>query len=224
MSGSWRRSRRRAGFGAEGRIITVGASAGGLISLYLARQHPERVVGVVLIDALTPEIVDRFHAPLAKLARSAQLAGLGARLGLVQMLNPLRLSDKEACLTYWPEVFDATSDLLSGLPEAARAVRRTPPLSKRMPMIVLRHGRPGDFFGVGLTSAEQAAAEPAWQELQHNVSAQSVAGRLRVVPHSGHSILKEEPRAVVEAIDDILEFTPATRATPPVRLRCASKR
>ena len=182
------------------------------------------MVGVVLIDALTPEIVERFHAPLAKLAGSARLAGLGARLGLVQMVNPLRLSDKEACLTYWPEVFDAAGDLLSGLPEAARAVKRTPPLSKKMPMVVLRHGRPGDLFSVGLTSPEQAAAEPAWQQLQHDVTAQSVAGRLRVVPHSGHSILKEEPRAVVQAIDDILEFTPPVRATSPVRFRCASKR
>jgi pimeloyl-ACP methyl ester carboxylesterase len=187
-----------------GPIVTVGAAAGGLISLYLARQHPDRVVGVVLVDAIGPEAVERFEEPLAKVAASTRLSALGARLGLLPIIDPLRLSEADACLTYWPEVFEAATDMLSGLPESARLVKRSPPLSPTMPLIVLRHGRPGDLAGLAASADEQAIAEPTWIGLQMHLASQSNAGRIRVVPRSGHLIATEHPEAVVQAIDDML--------------------
>jgi pimeloyl-ACP methyl ester carboxylesterase len=204
----------------SGPLITVGASEGGLISLYLARQHPESVVGVVLVDALGPEAVERFSAPLAKVASSSRWAALGGRLGLLSLLNPLHLSEADACMTYWPEVFDASTDLMSRLPESARLVQRCPPLSPRMPLVVLRHGQPGNLVGTAASAEEQVAAEPTWIALQQKLAAQSRAGRLRVVPRSGHLIAVEQPEAVVQAIDDVLDevgapSVPSPRACAP---------
>jgi pimeloyl-ACP methyl ester carboxylesterase len=207
----------------SGPLVTVGASAGGLVSLYLARQHPDRVVGMVLVDALGPEAVERFAAPLAKVASSARWGAVGGRLGLLSLLNPLHLSERDACMTYWPEVFDAATDLLNGLPESARLVKSCPPLSPRMPLIVLRHGRPGDLVtGAGASAAEQAAAEPTWIALQQSLAAQSRDGRLRVVPKSGHLIAVEQPEAVVQAIDDVLDEI-ASPSIPPPRA-CVGRR
>src|SRR5262249_41581636 len=91
--------------GRTGPMVVVGASAGGLVSLYLARRHPERVVGVVLVDALGPNAVPRFAEPFARLAASARRAAWAARFGLLATLDPFHLSEPDACLTYRPEVF-----------------------------------------------------------------------------------------------------------------------
>jgi pimeloyl-ACP methyl ester carboxylesterase len=201
--------------GKVGPIVAVGASTGGLISLYLARQHPERVVGLILIDAVTPEAVEAFHGSLTKLASSAERLAFAGRLGLLSLIDPLHLSEKDACLTYWPENFDAVSALVEGLPESARLVNKTPPLSPRMPLIVLRHGRPGDLVGAGASASDQKAAEPKWIALQQSLAAQSRAGRLRVVPQSGHLIAIEAPQAVVQAIDDVVDMTTVVRGQRP---------
>jgi pimeloyl-ACP methyl ester carboxylesterase len=195
--------------GRRGPLVVVGASAGGLTSLYLARQHADRVVGAVLVDALGPDAVDRFDEPFRKLAASARRAAWAARLGVLTTIDPLRLSEPDACLTYRPEVFEATSLMLSTLAESARLVARCPPLSETMPLIVLRHGRPGDLVGTAASVEAQAAAEPIWIDLQERLAAQSRVGQLRVVAQSGHLIANEQPEAVVKAIFDVLDRLPA---------------
>jgi pimeloyl-ACP methyl ester carboxylesterase len=191
--------------GAYGRIVTVGASAGGLVSLYLARQYPKQVVGVVLVDAIGPEAVDRLPGQIARLGREARLAAVGAHLGLLPIIDPLNLSDADACETYWPENFDASADLLSGLPESVRLLRKTPPLPPTTQLVVLRHGRQGDFLGNGVNFEEQSAMEPAWASLQQNLAATSKLGRSRVIARSGHRIHVEQPESVVQAIDDVID-------------------
>ena len=198
--------------GKNGQLVLVGASAGGLISLYLARRHPARVVGVVLVDALGPDAVDQFAKPLAKLATSAQRAAWAARFGVLTTLDPFKLSAEDACLTYRPDVLSATSDFLSALSESARLVRRCPPLPERMPLIVVRHGRAGDLVGSSATYAEQVAAEPNWVRLQEGLAAQSRVAQIRVVDGSGHLIADERPDAVIAAVGDVLDMIarPAT--------------
>ena len=172
--------------GRNGQLVVVGASAGGLISLYLARRHPVRVVGVVLVDALAPDAVNQFAKPLAKLATSARRASWAARFGLLAAINPMKLSAEDACLTYRSDVLGSTSDFLSALAESARIVRVSPPLPERMPLIVLRHGRAGNLVGSAEPYVEQVAAEPNWVRLQEHLAAQSRVAQLRVVEGSGH--------------------------------------
>jgi pimeloyl-ACP methyl ester carboxylesterase len=195
--------------GRHDKLVVVGASSGGLISLYLARQHPERVVGVVLVDALSPDGVDQFGEALAKLATSARRAAWAARFGLLQTLDPFRLSADDACLTYRPGVFEAADQFASALPESARLVRLSPPLSDKMPLVVLRHGRAGDVVGSAAPVSEQVAAEPAWVKLQEGLAAESRVGRVRAVDGSGHLIADERPEAVIQAVGDVLDMVGA---------------
>jgi pimeloyl-ACP methyl ester carboxylesterase len=191
--------------GIRGPLVVVGASASGLAALYLARCHAERVAGLVLLDALGPDGVARFAAPFARLEASTRNLAWAARLGALRVLDPFHLSEADACLTYRPSVFDATSALLRGLPESARRVNACPPLRDTMPLRVLRHGRAGDLVGPAMTPEEQQAAEPVWIELQEALAAQSTRGQLRVVEGSGHLIAAERPEAVVRAIRNVLD-------------------
>ena len=197
--------------GIKGPLVVVGASAGGLISLYLARRHPERVVGVVLVDALGPEAVTRFAEPFARLAASARQATWAARFGLMRAVNPMHLGDRDACLTYRPAVFAATAELLSNLPESARLVNLSPPLVETMPLVVLRHGRAGDLVAGAATFDEQVAIEPAWVALQEKLAAQSKRGRLVVIENSGHLIAAEQPMAIVQAVQEVIAAAPPAR-------------
>jgi len=192
--------------GRQGQLVVVGASAGGMISLYLARQHPERVVGVVLVDALGPDAVDQFGEALAKLATSARRTAWAARFGLLGTLDPFRLSAEDACITYRSDVFEAASHFVSALAESARLLRLCPPMSERIPLIALRHGRPGDLVGSAAPLGEQVAAEPTWVRLQERLTAESKVGQLRVVEGSGHLITNERPEAVVQAVRDVLDM------------------
>ena len=118
----------------------------------------------------------------------------------------------------YDEAFDAAADLLSRVGESSRLVKRCPSLSPTMPLIVLRHGRPG-YLGAGAS----AVTEGAWVRLQHHLAGQSLAGRLRAVPRSGHLIAVEQPEAVVQAIDDLL-IEAATPAQNRSRRTCAPRR
>lgn len=64
-------------------LVFVGHSMGGLFARLFARRHPERTLGVVLVDAATAETIEAAIAatPLALYRRAMGGVGLAARLG-----------------------------------------------------------------------------------------------------------------------------------------------
>jgi pimeloyl-ACP methyl ester carboxylesterase len=195
-----------------GPLVVVGASAGGLVSLALARCHPERVVGAVLVDAVGPDAAGPLAAPFRRLEATTRRAAWAARLGWLRVLDPFHLPEPEACLTYRPSVFAAASDLLAGFGASARAVSRCGPLAGTMPLVVLRHGRVGDLVGAAASPEEQRAFEPTWVALQEGLARQSTRGQLRVVAGSGHLIVDERPDVVVQAVHDVLDTLAGARS------------
>ncbi len=73
--------------------IFVASSAGGLdVELY-AREHPERVAGLVWVDALSGAMLDQLPQ-LYRLERSACAASAAAWLGVIRLIDPLRLESR----------------------------------------------------------------------------------------------------------------------------------
>lgn len=72
--------------GVTGPLVLVGHSMGGLMVRLFAHAHPERVMGVVLVDAVTPEAMDLRFAPqaVALFGGGMRLVGLGAKAGLMR--------------------------------------------------------------------------------------------------------------------------------------------
>jgi pimeloyl-ACP methyl ester carboxylesterase len=75
--------------GETGPLVLVGHSMGGLMVRLFAHAHPDRVLGVVLVDAVVPEALDLRFAPhaVAAFGGSLRLANLGARLGLMRPMS-----------------------------------------------------------------------------------------------------------------------------------------
>jgi pimeloyl-ACP methyl ester carboxylesterase len=72
-------------------VLLVGHSMAGLPTRLFALGHPNRVVGLVLVDAITPELIDLpgGAGSVRNFARLLRVASAGARLGLMRALAPM---------------------------------------------------------------------------------------------------------------------------------------
>lgn len=70
----------------RGRVVLVGHSMGGLMVRLFALTHPDRVLGVVLVDAVTPDILRLPAGPglVRSFGRLLRVARVAARFGLMR--------------------------------------------------------------------------------------------------------------------------------------------
>lgn len=75
----------------EGPFVLAGHSMGGLMVRLYAITFPERVRGVVLVDAVTPDIMKTANGPRAVRAygRALRWVALGARFGMMRLVSPV---------------------------------------------------------------------------------------------------------------------------------------
>lgn len=72
--------------GETGPLVLVGHSMGGLMVRLYTLKHPERVLGVVLVDAVVPEVMDERGIPrmVGAYGRAMKLVARGAKVGLMR--------------------------------------------------------------------------------------------------------------------------------------------
>jgi pimeloyl-ACP methyl ester carboxylesterase len=172
-------------------VILVGASLGGFTIRVLASQEPNRVAGVVLVDASHEDQQAEIPAiarvvPLLTMSGALRIAGLsfGQPLGSLapHVREPARVvgfrtSNNRA----------AASELLSI--ETSKSQVRSTRRKLSIPVIVLTAGRNTDRV---------------WQRLQKDQVALSDAGCHIVAAGSGHVIPLSQPQTVVRAIQSIV--------------------
>lgn len=160
--------------------LLVGHSLGGLFMQYYARNFPEEVAGLVLVDSSHWELTERMR-------RVAPWLAAEVTRERHKMSGVLR---REA------EAFD-----LSG-----REVRESPPL-RPMPLVVLSAGRyaPATSPRVGSNVRARRGVDPEfWIDLQLELADQLPDSRLTIVPDSGHFIQIQQPAIVSAAVRDMI--------------------
>ncbi|HEY8614921.1 alpha/beta fold hydrolase [Phenylobacterium sp.] len=78
-----------AAVGETGPLVAVGHSMGGLMVRLFALTHPDRVLGLVLVDAMTPDVIDLpvGRRAIGSFAGVLRLAGVGAQFGLMRPVS-----------------------------------------------------------------------------------------------------------------------------------------
>jgi pimeloyl-ACP methyl ester carboxylesterase len=186
--------------GEPGPYILVAHSYGGLVVRAFAREFPEDVAGLVMVDAIEESIA--FHPDYQRFLRRARpfmavLRGLAA-IGLLRAFGTMfggkpKDTDDAAmsAATVRPAFFAAIADDMASLRRPAEDYGSL----GEVPLIVITHGKPfpGPF----------AALEPFWRAGQERFAALSTHGTLRVAENSSHMIATDEPALVVAALQEM---------------------
>jgi len=172
--------------------ILVGHSMGGMLVRIFADQHPEDVVGIVLVDSAHPDMGDR----------------------LITCLPPESAdeSEKDRFLRQW---FIWMSDSSHELPfidnemqntlVSNRQVREVESLGD-LPLMVISQAPNVPGLGYPITASPEimACLQQTWQDLQGELAGLS-SNTTRLIARGGHMIPLEQPELIVQAIIDLVE-------------------
>lgn len=196
--------------------VFVAHSFGGVLARAYHAQYPETVIGMVMLDAIHPEVGDRVAGYPAALR--VQLNQLEMAAGLMRAfatsagdsaLPAMFVPDDASALfleKMLEEKFLSTSRIealymAEDLPDIT-----LPPTLGAMPLVVVAHGIPEtrSFLGAPMTPEDAAAAEATWQALQAELATLAPQGRLVVAAESAHSIQFDQPDLVVALVQEVV--------------------
>lgn len=175
----------RSGIGAP--VILVGASVGGFTVRVFASEHPERVAGLVLVDASHEDqthVVPRIAPFVPFLSSVGILRLLGVSFGLPEASLAPHVRGFARATAFRAAGQRAAADEIMHIQESAaevRATRRT----LTLPVIVVTGAR---------------AADAEWRDLQRDQVGLSKRGCHMVAEQSGHVVALDQPQIVVDAI------------------------
>lgn len=190
-------------------IILVGHSWGGPIIRLFAHRHPERIAGLVFIDATVAEGMSKRNAKLLKRALPAM--GLLARLGSAgkrlimktSLPHGPSLAIGETDLNIMTRDYACAKAMRTGAREAAHIIAALPTLRRlqaegtpNVPTICVQGGR---------VDRGMANLRPLLNQTAADLMAAVPLGRVVVVEEAGHLIPQECPTAVRQAILDVLD-------------------
>lgn len=205
--------------GIEPPYVLVGHSLGGLNVRLFASQYPEEVVGMVLIDAVPPEVYERlspeFADSMKATGRMFRFLSLISRIGLlrlgIQILGNSIAPDFVRKLPsevqpiilakFLPETFATAVAENLLMAKSAEQVKQTK-LDKELPLIILSHGI--NMFSSLLPKRAERAGQ-IWQKLQAEMANLSSQGELIIANKSGHDIHIDQPQLAIDAIRQIIE-------------------
>ena len=173
-----------------GPYVLVGNSLGGLNALVYARQYPQEVAGIVLVDATHPDQFDRFTE-----------------------LLPPATPDDSAALQWFRQSFTIDykdplkNDEGVDLPASCAQARAVTSLGA-LPLVVLTSS--AFLRDVDLGPDLGPRLHNLWQELHRDLARLSSRSVHTVTGESGHFIQRDQPQLVVEAVRQVVETVRGT--------------
>jgi pimeloyl-ACP methyl ester carboxylesterase len=200
----------------EGPYVLVGHSLGGANMQLYARQYPNDVAGMVLVDsALVPE-----NPQITQLTAALQPSPVWTKIlttfgvvRLLTMLEPVGYPFSElppdsadealAISSRTPHLYEG-ADESSSLLESISEVHAAPMSLGDKPLIVLTAG-PLQLEGMGLSQEQAHQIDEAHSEHQADLARRSQNGKQIIAEESGHYIHLEQPDLVIDAIRQVVD-------------------
>ncbi|WP_394619927.1 alpha/beta fold hydrolase [Lentzea sp. JNUCC 0626] len=191
-------------------VVLVGHSWGGPIIRVFADRHPDRVAGMVFVDATLAEIMATRNAKVA--AGFFALMGLIARFGGKELIRKQTFRNGVA-----PEISTADVEIMTrdyanprgmkaGSREAAQIANALPVLRR-----VQANGTPDVpvvSLQAGLVERGMTKWRPLFNQYAQDLMDAAPRGKMVVVEGAGHLIPQESPEIVRETIFGVAEQLP----------------
>jgi pimeloyl-ACP methyl ester carboxylesterase len=202
-------------------LILVASSIGGLTAEMFARQFPERIAGLVFLDAATSDSLRDLSPSLGRARAAATAGSVAAHLGLIRLLDPFHIpADSEdgrrtAAMTYGSKAIDAFGVVVGGLPRSVQEFDDAPALPGDVRLVVLSASDP-DTGSLPWPAHTLAALSHAPAASQQALAKASTRGSWILVPDTNQPIATAQPEVVIEHVVSMIE---ATRGTTVGRVR-----
>jgi pimeloyl-ACP methyl ester carboxylesterase len=201
------------GRGAAEPVVLVGHSWGGPILRLFAERNPQRVAGLVFVDASVAEVMSERNATLARWTFAAM--ALAARFGGKRLITRLTMPHGVSAEIAPADVdvmlrdYACASAMHAGRREAAQIAAALPTMRRLqsagtpdVPTVCLQAGR---------IDRGMQKARPLFNRTAADLMAAAPQGRLVVVEDAGHLLPQEDPAAVRDAILEVLDAVAVAR-------------
>jgi pimeloyl-ACP methyl ester carboxylesterase len=198
----------RAGLGSP--MVIVASSIGGLTAETFARRYPERVAGLVFLDAASSAGTARAADWLGTLKAVACTASASARFGAMRLIDPFGIGGEDsdgarrsAAVTYSPRIWATMCAMARGAPGTLQVLAMLPPWPDNVPLRVLSAStEEGHVPGYQWIAPELRKGRiTSHQEL----AKRSRRGQWTLVPNSAHLLAGDKPEVVAETVLKMLE-------------------
>lgn len=194
--------------------ILVASSIGGLTAEFFARRRPERVAGLVFLDAGNSYAAIRIreHTRAALAAAACVSARAAGAVGLLRLFDPWNLRHEQteqaarsAALMYGAKPWIMLCGVVRAGEATLREFSEAPPLPRSLPVTALSADTREGFLPPAMASWFDMGNSSAALRATHQRLAQgSDYGVWKVVPGSDHLIASSQPQAVVEAVSEMI--------------------
>ena len=196
----------------HGPFILVGSSVGGLTIEMFTRLYPERVVGLVFLDAghsiglqraASLGAFERFEPRFVIARLSAPVGALAARLGLIRLIDPFDIpTDSEntrrlAALTYGARPIGTLAAIVRGGQTSLAEFEQAPPLPGDLRLAVLSAEERYPPPGLGGMADILASSRV---EVHQQLAKRSTRGSWQMVPKSEHLLANSQPDVVTNVV------------------------
>ena len=195
--------------------VLVASSIGGVPVEFFARQHPERVAGLVFLDAGNSESVrgalkSNYIPTLATAGCSVVRAA--SAIALVRLFDPWTIrrdrteqSARSAAVMYGAKPWVMLCAMVRAGEATVSEFDEAPPLRREIPITALSAETREEFLPPALAGWIQLRGSvDALRETHKRLAQGSARGVWRVVPGSSHLIASSQPQAVIDAVGEMI--------------------
>jgi pimeloyl-ACP methyl ester carboxylesterase len=201
-----------------GPYVLVGMSAGGVYVREYRRNHPDGVVGMILVDSSHEQQAHRLPdiSDAGRIDQMLRLCAWIQPIGVVRAIRALDLKletndhseEHKALIRANPYQTHQSAAMLDETRSFhGEVLDADPPVPMDdLPLMVLSQGNePKGIEAFGLTDEMAREERAVWDVLQEELRALSTRGRRRIATESGHLIQWEQPQLVIDAVSEMVD-------------------